>query len=101
MHALTESELEIALSDLDGWVVENDKLTKLFTFDNFREAMTFLIRLAFEVEEMNHHPEIESVYNKVRFCLTSHDAGNKVTKKDVKLAHKIEQLQVPKKEFNP
>lgn len=93
MNALTETELEMALSDLEGWSVENDKLTKLFTFAGFREAMTFLMRLAFEVEEMNHHPEIENVYNKVRFSLTTHDAGSKVTKKDVKLARMIEKLR--------
>ncbi|PXA04121.1 4a-hydroxytetrahydrobiopterin dehydratase [Coraliomargarita sinensis] len=92
MHALTETELEVALSDLEGWEIEKDKLTKLFTFESFRDAMSFLMRLAFEVEEMNHHPEIENVYNKVRFSLTTHDAGSKVTEKDVKLARQIEKL---------
>jgi len=92
MHALTDIEIEMALSDLEGWEIDNDKLTKLFTFESFRDAMTFLLRLAFEVEEMNHHPEIENVYNKVRFSLTTHDAGNKVTEKDVKLARMIEKL---------
>ena len=93
MNALTETELEMALSDLEGWEVEDDKLTKLLTFPSFRDAMTFLMRLAFEVEEMNHHPEIENVYNKVRFSLTTHDAGGKVTEKDVKLARQIEKLR--------
>lgn len=93
MNALTETELEMALSDLEGWEIDNNKLTKLFNFDSFRDAMTFLMRLAFEVEEMNHHPEIENVYNKVRFSLTTHDAGSKVTKKDVKLARVIEKLR--------
>ena len=93
MNALTETELEMALSDLEGWEVEDDKLTKLLTFPSFRDAMTFLMRLAFEVEEMNHHPEIENVYNKVRFSLTTHDAGGKVTEKDVKMARQIEKLR--------
>jgi branched-subunit amino acid aminotransferase/4-amino-4-deoxychorismate lyase len=34
------------------------------------EAMTFLMRIAFEAEEMNHHPEIENVYNKIHLSLT-------------------------------
>jgi 4a-hydroxytetrahydrobiopterin dehydratase len=93
MNALTETEIEMALSDLNGWCVENDKLTKLFAFKSFRDVMAFLMRLAFEVEEMNHHPEIETVYNKVRFSLTTHDAGGKVTEKDVKLARQIESLR--------
>lgn len=93
MNALTETELEMALSDLEGWEVKNSKLTKLFEFASFRDAMTFLMRLAFEVEEMNHHPEIENVYNKVRISLTTHDAGSEVTEKDIKLALQIENLR--------
>jgi 4a-hydroxytetrahydrobiopterin dehydratase len=92
MDFLSESELEMALSDLKGWEVKDDKLTKLYKFKNFREAMTFLVRLAFEVEEMNQHPEIENVYNQIRFSLTTHYAGNKVTGKDLKLACRIDDL---------
>jgi len=92
MKQLTETELETALSGLDGWKVENDKLHKLFKFDSFRDATAFLVRLAFEVEEMNHHPEIENIYNRTRFSLCTHDAGSKVTGKDVKLAKQIEDL---------
>jgi 4a-hydroxytetrahydrobiopterin dehydratase len=93
MNALTKTELDAALSDLDGWTVEDDRLKKLFEFDSFRDAMSFLMRLAFEVEDMNHHPEIENVYNRVRFTLCTHDVGNKVTEKDVKLAQRIEALR--------
>ncbi|MFP4167133.1 MAG: 4a-hydroxytetrahydrobiopterin dehydratase [Opitutales bacterium] len=92
MHPLSETELETALSGLEGWSVEDDKLHKLFKFGSFREAMTFLMRLAFEAEEMNHHPEIENVYNRVRIQLSTHDAGSKVTQKDIKLAERIESV---------
>jgi len=85
----------VILNDLEGWELKDDKLTKLFKFKNFREAMTFLMRLAFEAEAMNHHPEIENVYNKVRLSLTTHDAGNKVTEQDVALARQVEKLDLP------
>ena len=90
---MTKSEIEAAISDLEGWESKDDKLTKLFKFKNFREAMVFLMRIAFEAEEMNHHPEIENVYNKVRISLTTHDADSKVTEKDLKLARRIETLR--------
>lgn len=92
MNALTETEIEAVLKDLEGWELKDDKLTKLFEFKDFRDAMAFLMRLAFEVEEKNHHPEIENVYNKVRLSLTTHDADNKVTEKDALLARQIEKL---------
>jgi len=91
-HGLGDSEIEVALSGLPGWVLENDQLVKTFVCANFREAVTFLMRLSFEAEEMNHHPELKNVYNRVQIALTTHEAGGKVTEKDVKLAKKIEAL---------
>jgi 4a-hydroxytetrahydrobiopterin dehydratase len=46
--------------------------------------------MAFYAEEMNHHPELENVYNTVSIALTTHDAGGTVTQMDVDLAKKIE-----------
>lgn len=92
MNSLSQAELETALSELQGWNVDNDQLVKLFEFDSFRDAMGFLMRLAFDVEDMNHHPEIENIYNRVRFSLCTHDAGSKITEKDIKLAERIEDL---------
>lgn len=92
MNPLSQAELETALSELQGWNVDNDQLVKLFEFDSFRDAMGFLMRLAFDVEDMNHHPEIENIYNRVRFSLCTHDAGSKITEKDIKLAERIEDL---------
>lgn len=92
MTELSKSELAMALKGLDGWSVENDQLKKMFKFPSYRDATSFLMRLAFEVEEMNHHPHIENIYNRVEFLLSTHDAGGKVTEKDIKLAECIERL---------
>lgn len=91
-NPLTEQEIESALSELDGWKAEDDKLKKQFEFDDFRQAATFIFRLSFEAEEQVHHPEIYNVYNTVDIALTSHDAGSKVTEKDVKLAKTLDSL---------
>lgn len=87
---VSETEIEIALKDYSGWSFDNDSISKTYTFGTFREAMSFLMRVAFEAEEMNHHPEVFNVYNKVRITLKTHDAGDRVTEKDLKLAAKIE-----------
>lgn len=89
---LSEDRISQALADLSGWEHENDKLSKEFGFDNFRDAMAFINRIAFEAEEQVHHPEIFNVYNTVNISLSTHDAGGKVTEKDVKLAKTIESL---------
>jgi len=93
MNVLTQSELEVVLKELDGWELKDDKLTKRFKFKNFRDAMAFLMRLAFEAEALNHHPEIENVYNRVCLSLTTHDADNQITALDVELARQINKLR--------
>lgn len=89
---LTPDEIQTALESLDGWSHEDHKLQKDFKFKNFRNAMAFMTRLAFEAEEQVHHPELFNVYNKVSIALSTHDAGGKVTEKDIKLANAIESL---------
>ena len=89
---LSNNKISQELSNLSGWEHENDKLSKEFNFDNFRDAMAFINRIAFEAEEQVHHPEIFNVYNTVNISLSTHDAGGKVTEKDVKLAKTIESL---------
>lgn len=89
---LTRQEVENALTDLSGWTYESDALVKTFKFGSFREAISFLVRAAFEAESINHHPEWTNVYNRVSIRLTTHDAGDKVTEKDLELARKIQRV---------
>lgn len=75
-----------------SWKEEDDKLTREYEFKDFSEAFAFIARVALVAEKANHHPEIFNVYNKVRLSLYTHDAGNKVTERDHKLATAINKL---------
>ena len=76
-----------------GWALEEGgkALTRTFKFDDFSEAFGFLTRIALHAEKQDHHPEFTSVWNRVDFRLTSHDAGG-VTERDVRLAEAIGRL---------
>jgi 4a-hydroxytetrahydrobiopterin dehydratase len=89
---LSAEEIAAATTALPGWSYERDALAKTFTFGSFREAMSFLGRVAFEAEELNHHPEWTNVYNRVAVRLNTHDAGGKVTQKDVELARRMQKI---------
>jgi 4a-hydroxytetrahydrobiopterin dehydratase len=91
-EVLTKEQIDRTLSELDEWYFEDNKLKRELSFKDFREAITFITRIAFEAEEQVHHPELFNVYNSVNIALSTHDAGDKVTDKDVKLAKKIESL---------
>jgi 4a-hydroxytetrahydrobiopterin dehydratase len=87
---LTDAELNDALAELDAWEFEDDKLKTTYEFSDFRAAISFIVRMSYYAEDLNHHPELENVYNTVHIALTTHDAGGKVTEKDVELARQIE-----------
>ncbi|MBF2052964.1 MAG: 4a-hydroxytetrahydrobiopterin dehydratase [Candidatus Sericytochromatia bacterium] len=89
-EALALDEVTTALAELPGWTFADAALHKDFVFEHFREAISFLVRLSFEAEALNHHPEIQNVYNRVSLRLTTHDAGNQVTALDLALARAIE-----------
>ena len=89
---LTSEEIAQACTKLAGWAWERDALTKTFKFGSFREALSFMLRIAFEAEELNHHPEWTNVYNRVVVRLNTHDAGGKVTANDVELAGRIQKI---------
>ena len=89
---LTEEQIQSALCDLPGWSFEDDKLTKTFKLADFRAALGFIVRIGLEAEAANHHPELFNVYSTVTIRLSTHDAGNKVTQKDVDLAAAIEKV---------
>jgi 4a-hydroxytetrahydrobiopterin dehydratase len=91
-NPLTSAEIERALTDLPDWEFKDDALSKTFQFGSFREAMSFMVRAGFEVEELNHHPEWMNVYNCISVRLCTHDADDKVTAKDVELAKRFEKI---------
>ena len=76
-----------------GWKLEESgkALTRTITFEDFSEAFAFLTRVALHAEKIDHHPEFTSVWNRVDFRLTSHDAGG-VTERDRALARRISEL---------
>ncbi len=89
---LTPAEIAVALGQLPGWTCECDALARTFQFADFRAALAFMVRAGFEAEELNHHPEWTNVYHRVVVRLTTHDAGNQVTAKDVELARRMSAL---------
>lgn len=89
---LTSKKIAAACAKLPGWSCKRDALQKTFQFDSFREAMGFMVRVGFEAERLNHHPDWSNVYNRVDVRLNTHDAGDKITAKDIALATEIQRI---------
>lgn len=72
-----------------GWIEEDNKLQRSLEFRDFSESLDFINKLGVICESMNHHPEINWVYNKIKLTLSTHDAGDKITDLDYQLANEI------------
>lgn len=75
-----------------AWTEQDNTLYQSFTFKDFSEAFAFMTRVALLAEQHGHHPNWSNVWNKVEIRLNTHDAGDKVTDKDRKLAEAIDKL---------
>ena len=74
---------------INGWTKENNALIRTERFEDFNEALAFIVRVGLLAEQSNHHPTITNTYNEVYILLTTHDQGNVITEKDYDLAEKI------------
>ncbi len=68
-----------------GWSGDDRRISKVFKFNTFAEALAFMVEVGLYCERADHHPEWKNIYNKIWVELTSHDAG-RVTERDLALA---------------
>lgn len=77
-----------------SWIEVSGKLQKEFEFKDFTEAVEFINKLAEVCEMKNHHPQINWIYNKINLTLSTHDAGDAITEKDIELSKLIDNITV-------
>lgn len=81
MTKLSTADADARMKELKGWTRDGDAIRRQFTFGSFREAISFVVRLAFEAEEADHHPDILINYKRVTLTYSTHTAGG-LTEKD-------------------
>lgn len=73
------------------WQLADGKISKTWTFKNFRAAFGFMTQVALLAERLDHHPDWSNCYNTLNITLWTHDAGG-LTELDFKLARMIEKI---------
>ncbi len=91
MPLLSEEEIRGRLDRLERWAREGDALRREFRFRNFVESVEFVDRLVPVAEELNHHPDLDISWNRVRVSLTTHAQGG-ITLRDFELAARIDSM---------
>jgi 4a-hydroxytetrahydrobiopterin dehydratase len=90
-HILDSKQIKAALKDLPEWDLEKNAIERTFEFDDFAGAIDFVNGVAELAEEMEHHPDMDIRYAKVRVILSTHSKGG-LTEMDFELAERIGNL---------
>lgn len=85
---LAAAKVAEKLKGLKGWKSDGDALVRQLIFKDFRQAVAFLVVIAFDAEEADHHPDVTISYKRVSLSLSTHSEGG-ITEKDFALAKKI------------
>lgn len=93
MLPLNKTEAEVLLKQISSWKLSEDfkKISREFKFNDFKEAVAFVNKVADLAESEGHHPDIHIFYNRVNLELWTHAIGG-LSENDFILAAKANNL---------
>lgn len=91
MERLTDAAVTAALAGLPDWERVGDALEATFTLASFPAAVDAVVAIAERAEAMDHHPDLDVRYRRLRVVCTTHDAGG-ITALDVELATAVSEI---------
>lgn len=91
-QVLSEGEIKEFLAKYPVWRYEAGELKIDLALPSFADAIAEVNQIAQKAEELNHHPTWTNTYNKLSISMCTHDAGNKITDLDIKMATFISEM---------
>lgn len=89
--ALSADEVARGLAALTDWKGDQTGIERVIEAPSFLSGVRLVTDVARIAEDMDHHPDIDIRWRKVRFFLSTHDAGG-VTELDLAQARRIDAL---------
>ncbi|MFF5359409.1 4a-hydroxytetrahydrobiopterin dehydratase [Streptomyces scabiei] len=88
---LTEDEITAALESVPGWRRQEDEITRSYGI-RYHGGVAMIVHVADVERQISHHADIDLRWGRVRFGITTHDAGHKLTDADFDLARRIDAI---------
>ncbi|MFJ1798898.1 4a-hydroxytetrahydrobiopterin dehydratase [Streptomyces sp. NPDC088180] len=88
---LPDEEIVLRLADLPGWVRKGDMITRTFEI-RYHGGVSLIVNVADVERLVGHHADIDLRWGHVRFAITTHDAGHRLTAADFDLAARIDRI---------
>ena len=86
---LNADQIARFLSEHPQWVLQGASIRREFIFDDFNQALGFVVRIGAASEVADHHPDIDIRWNRVT-CLLSTHSERALTSRDLALAAKFD-----------
>ncbi|WP_460070947.1 4a-hydroxytetrahydrobiopterin dehydratase [Streptomyces sp. YKOK-I1] len=90
VEPLSQKEIEDRLSELPGWAVDGDRLTRSYRLASHFAATALVVQVAQIQDALDHHSDLTLGYNTVSLAVNTHSVGGAVTALDFELARRVE-----------
>lgn len=90
-EVLTAEQVSERLAALDGWCGDTSAVTKDFEVD-YDTAIGIVAEIGKAAVELEHRPDIDIRWDRLRVSMTTHTAGDVVTELDFLLIARIEEV---------
>jgi len=88
---LPQDEALKLLKQLDGWKLDDNRISKTFAFKNYYQVIAFVNAVAWMTHREDHHPDMEVGYSKCRLEYSTHSIGG-LSENDFICAAKVDAL---------
>jgi 4a-hydroxytetrahydrobiopterin dehydratase len=88
---LPADDIRARLAQGVGWTGDTQEITETFDVE-YHAGVAIIVDVAQAALELAHHPDIDLRWDKLRFIVTTHTAGDVVTELDFLLADRIDTI---------
>ena len=88
---LSPDDVSAALSSLPLWSGGPDGIERTLELPSFRAAVEAISVIADVAEQLDHHPDMDLRWTRVRVAVVTHSAGG-LTELDLQLARRVDVL---------
>ncbi|MGW7025805.1 4a-hydroxytetrahydrobiopterin dehydratase [Streptomyces xanthophaeus] len=88
---MTHEQIAEQLSGLPGWEQDGDAITRTYPM-GYHAAVAAIVTIADRSRRVRHQANLDLRADHLRASISTHDAGNRLTRADFDLAHRIDAI---------
>ena len=89
----TQEAIDAFLKTHPAWKAgDTDVLLRAIETTDYARAIAAAVRIGELADELDHHPPLTIEWGMVVVALTTHDAGNQISARDIDMAEKIDSM---------